>query len=115
MKKVFEHIGVFFIGFGISFYFTQKCNDMFYKTVIKRENILSESDFTDSVIPKGLFSKGAKATFVKHKIEASQKDESIIYQNYIERKKNNIDERDQFKNDIFQAKNNSNSSSDEKI
>ena len=101
MKKFFEYIALYGMGFGISFLFIQKCNDIFYLTVIKRKNIIGEEDFKDSLVPRGMFSKGAKATFVKHKIEASQKDESIIYQNFIDRKKYDIDPEEQLKSNIF--------------
>ncbi len=101
MKKTFECFGLYTMGFGISFFAIQKCNEIFYRTVIKGENITGENDFKDSLTPKGFFSKRAKATFVKHKIEASKFDESIIYQNYIDRRKTNIDQDENIKNNIF--------------
>jgi len=106
MKKALECLGVYCIGFGISFFCIQKCNDIFYRTVIKGENITGENDLKDSLTPKGYFSKGAKSTFVKHKIEASKLDETIIYQNFIDRRKNNIDENEQLKANIFDLKEN---------
>lgn len=102
MKKIIDCIGLYFLGFGISFFFIQKCNDVFYLTVIKRKSISGEWNLKDSLIPKGVFSKAAKATFVKHKIEASQKDESVIYQNYLDMKKLDIDE--ELKINIFDNK-----------
>jgi len=101
MKKAIECLGLYCMGFGISFFLVQKCNDIFYFTVIKGKNITGDNDFKDSLTPKGLFSKGAKSTFVKHKIEASKNDETIIYQNFIDRRKNNIDDEEQLKNNIF--------------
>lgn len=102
MKKALECLGVYGIGFGISFFCVQKVNDIFYLTVIKGQNITGDNDFKDSLTPKGLFGKNAKATFVKHKIEASKNDESIIYQNFIDRRKNNIDDEEQLKANIFE-------------
>lgn len=101
MKKAFECLGVYFVGFGISFFCVQKVNDIFYQTVIKGKNITGDNDFKDSLTPKGFFGKSAKATFVKHKIEATKNDESIIYQNFIDRRKNNIDDEEQLKANIF--------------
>jgi len=101
MKNFLECVGIYTLGFGISFYSIQKVNDIFYKTVIKNEIILNENDFTDDLIPRSIISKRAKGTFVKHKIEASQKDESIIYQNYIELSKGDTDYDQQLKYNIF--------------
>lgn len=105
MKKALECIGVYFIGFGISFFCVQKVNDIFYLTVFKGQNITGNNDFKDSITPKGIFSKNAKTTFVKHKIEASKNDESIIYQNYIQRNKSDIDSEEQLKANIFEKTN----------
>ena len=105
MKKALECLGVYGIGFGISFFCIQKVNDIFYYTVIKGKNITGENDSKDSLTPKGVFSKNAKATFVKHKIEASKNDESIIYQNFIDRRKNNFDDQEQLKANIFDNSN----------
>ena len=101
MKKAFECLGLYCFGFGISFFCIQKVNDIFYLTVIKGQNITGENDFKDSLTPKGFSTKSAKATFVKHKIEASKNDESIIYQNFIDRRNNNIDNQEQLKTNIF--------------
>ena len=98
---VLECLGVYTIGFGMSFLSIQKVNDIFYKTVIKGEIILNEDEFKQNLIPRSIISKRAKGTFVKHKIEASQKDESIIYQNYIELSKGDMNFDQQLKFDIF--------------
>jgi hypothetical protein len=101
MKNYFEYLGLYYLGFSISFLSIQKVNDIFYKTVIKREIILDENDFNNDLIPRSIISKRAKGTFVKHKIEASQKDETIVYQNYIELSKGDMNYDQQLKFDIF--------------
>jgi hypothetical protein len=103
MKTFFEYVGLYTLGFSISFLSIQKVNDIFYKTVIKREIILDENDFNNDLIPRSIISKRAKGTFVKHKIEASQKDETIIYQNYIELSKGDRNYDEQLKFDIFDS------------
>ena len=98
-KKFSEYFGVFSAGVIISASFVIISNDLFYDKYFKINNKVTQcNDLWNELRPREIFGTGAKKTFIKHQIKFDKNDEKITYVDYVERNKNDIEEKIKIEN-----------------
>jgi hypothetical protein len=90
LKTFTNYVGIYCSGVIISASFVLYSNDMFYISVFKGKSPITgeKINILQEVKPRELIGNSAKQTFLKHQFEEDQNDDTRIYHNYIENKKN---------------------------
>jgi hypothetical protein len=105
IRTTFNYIKLFIIGTAISTSCVLVTNDIFYNTFFRRVTKIN-TEFTENSIwqeikPREIFGKGAKSTFIKHKIESKQNDESNTYHQYVDNLKYQESNKPNTKDDLY--------------
>ena len=106
LKTLGNYVGIYITGVTISAGFVLYCNDMFYLSVFKRISPITgqKTNLLQEIKPREIYGNNAKQTFLEHHIEEDMNDDSRIYHNYVQSRKNIDSSNNSLYNNIYDKK-----------